>query len=165
MRVGTLADIIFRELDKSISGHEGLEVFAIERAKFEGWVKVGLVRILRRYFKRIVPEEGHIDIVADDWAIEIKTINTNYTCPSVKKKYRPITKNVEEFLEDIKKLRNNAKYENKVVFFIVFPLPEKSMDTWQQKHLSKIKREVRNFFSHRFRFKNNIPGIMYIGQV
>jgi len=66
MRVDTLADIIFRELDKSISGHESLEVFSIERAKFEGWVKVELVRILRRHFKRIVPEEGHIDIVSDN---------------------------------------------------------------------------------------------------
>ncbi len=61
MQVSVLADVIFKEPSKSISGHE-----AIERAKFEGWAKVELVRILRRYFKRVVPEEEGIDIVADD---------------------------------------------------------------------------------------------------
>ena len=165
MEFYTSAKIIFRELDRAIAEHEGLEVFAIERAKFEGWVKVELVRILRKYFKGIVPEEEGIDIVADEWAIEIKTINTNYTCPLVKKKHRPITKNVEGILEDIEKLRNNTRYKNKVVFFIVFPLPENAIDTWQEKHLSKIQGNLRRLLPYRFRFKNNVPGVMYLGLV
>ena len=48
-----LADIAFKELARHISKHKGLEVFAVEQAKFEGWVKVELVRIVRRYFKKL----------------------------------------------------------------------------------------------------------------
>ena len=165
MQFNTLANKIFRELARCISEHEGLEVFAVERAKFEGWVKVELVRILRRYFERVVPEEEGIDVVAGEWAIEIKTINTNYTCPLVKKKHRPITKNVKEVLEDIKKLKNKTRYKNKVVFFIAFPLPENAMDIWKDKHLSKIQIRLKRLLSYRFRFKNNEPGIMYLGPV
>ena len=161
----TLADIIFRELSKATAEHEGLEVFAIERAKFEGWVKVELVRILRKYSKSIVPEKEGVDIVADEWAIEIKTINTNYTCHLVKKKHRPITENVKGILEDIEKLKNYTKYKNRVVFFIVFPLPESAMNTWQEKHLSKIQANLRRLLSYRFKFKNNVPGVMYLGYV
>jgi len=165
MEFGTLANVIFRELGRIIAEHEGLEVFAVERAKFEGWVKVELVRILRKYFKSVVPEKEGIDIIAGEWAIEIKTINTSYTCPLVKKKYRPITLNVKGIIKDIEKLRNNTKYKNKVVFFIVFPLPENAMNTWQGKHLGKIQSNLRRHLSYRFRFKNNVPGVMYLGQV
>ena len=165
MQFNTLADIIFRELAECISGHEGLEVFAVERAKFEGWVKVELVRILKSVFNRVVPEEEGIDVVAGEWAIEIKTVNTNYVHPMVKRKHRPITKNVEGVLEDIEKLRKNTRFKNKAALFIVFPLPENAMDTWQQKHLSKIMNELRNLASRRFRFRNGVPGVMYLGQV
>ena len=66
MEFGTLANVIFRELGRIIAEHEGLEVFAVERAKFEGWVKVELVRILRKYFKSVVPEKEGIDIIAGE---------------------------------------------------------------------------------------------------
>jgi len=83
----------------------------------------------------------------------------------VKRKHRPITKNVEGVLEDIEKLKSNARYKNKAVFFIVFPLPENAMDSWRQKHLSKIQSRLRNLISYRFRFRNNVLGVMYLGQV
>jgi len=165
VQFNTLANNIFRELARCISEHEGLEVFAVERAKFEGWVKVELVRILRRYFERVVPEEEGIDVVAGEWGIEIKTVNTNYTHPLVKSKQRPITENIRGVLKDIEKLRGNAKFKNKAVLFIVFPLPEDSMDTWRQKHLSKIQSRLRDLASHEFRFRNGVPGVMYLGQV
>jgi len=124
-----------------------------------------LVPILRNYFKRLVPEEENIDILADDWAIEIKTINTNYTHPLVKYKSVPITENVDSVLNDIDKLKEKTRFKNKAVLFIVFPLPEKSMHIWQQIHLNKIKSRLREIVSHKFRFRNGVPGIMYIGQV
>jgi len=159
-----LADIIFRELGKVIAGHDGLEVFAIERAKFEGWVKVELIGILRKYFKEVLPEENRIDVVADGWAIEVKTINTNYRHYLVKKKRRPITKNIKGILKDVKKLKNNIEYANKAVLFIVFPLPKNSMNNWQ-KHLNKIQSNLRNLLSYEFNFKNGIPAVMYLGYV
>ncbi len=160
-----MANVIFRELGRIIAEHGGLEVFAVERAKFEGWVKVELVHILRRYFKSVVPEKEGIDITADGWAIEIKTINTSYTCPLVKKKCRPITLNVKGIIKDIEKLRNSTKYKSKAVFFIVFPLPENAMNTFWKKHLSEIQSNLRRHLSRRFRFKNSVPGVMYLGQV
>lgn len=166
MEFDTLANIIFKELSKIIAEHDGLEVFVVERAKFEGWVKVELTRILKRYFKDIIPEKEGIDIVADDLAIEIKTINTNYSYFPVKNKHKPITKNMEDLLEDIEKLKNTTKYRNKIVFFIVFPMPESAINgLWQQKHLSKIQSNLRRLVSHKFKFKNNVPGIMYLGQI
>ena len=165
MEFNALADIIFKGLARCISEHEGLEVFAVERAKFEGWVKVELVRILRRYFEEVIPEGEGIDVVAGDWAIEIKTVNTNYAHPLVKKKHRPITKNIKRILKDIEKLRKNTKFKNKAILFIVFPLPEDSLDKWWLKHLSKIRGKLRDLVSHKFTFRNNVPGIIYLGKV
>ena len=78
-------------------------------------------------------------------------------------KIRPITKNVKSVINDIEKLKR-TRYENKVVLFIVFPLlPERSMGTWN-KHLSKIRSNLRNFWSYRVKFRNGIPGVIYLGQ-
>ena len=158
-----LADVIFRELSKLIATHEGLEIFAVERAKFEGWVKVELVGILKKYFKNVVPEENNIDIIADEWAIELKTVNTNYRHPLVKNKHRPITKNIEGVLKDIKKLKN-SRYRNKAVLFVVFPLPNENSKEWKY-HLNKIRSNVRKILSHRFTFRNGVPATMYLGYI
>ncbi len=51
----------------------------------------------------MVPEENRIDVVADDYAIEIKTVNTNYRHPLVENRGRPIMKNIKGVLKDIEK--------------------------------------------------------------
>ena len=159
-----LADLVFSKLSALMAEHEGLEIFAVERAKFEGWVKVELVGILKRHFETVVPEAGGIDVVADDWAIELKTVNTNYRHPLAKSKTRPVTYNVKLVLRDIEKLRR-TNYPKKAVLFIVFPLPDKSLEKWEKTHLSKIRSKLRKLRHHGFEFRNGVPAIIYLGYV
>ncbi len=158
-----LASIIFTELGELIACHKGLEVFAVKRAKFEGWVKVEIIRILKRYFNRVVPEVDSIDVVADDWAIELKTVNTSYRYPGVQAITRSITSNIKGIIKDIEKLKN-SNYPNKIVLFIVFPLPDESLEQWEY-HLVKIRSKVREIQSYKTTFRNGIPLRIYLGHV
>ncbi len=72
---------------------------------FEGWLKVELVDALVRNGYDAVPEKDTIDIVCGDAAIELKTANTNYACAGAVAKTKPITKNVESIIADIRKLQ------------------------------------------------------------
>ena len=119
-------------------------------------------------FNEVVPEKDRIDIVADDLALEVKTINTNYKCNLTERKNRPVTKNLESLINDIRKLKKLGGYRLKAIFCIVFPLPESCLERWRRDHLEKICSELRssdNIQCHQFTFKNGIPGIMYFIQV
>lgn len=135
MEFAKLAELIFQEAKFKLEKHKGLSIFARERSKFEGWLKVELCDSLARYFKDVAPERDRIDITFLDWAIELKTVNTNYTFANCKNKTRTITKNVQAVIEDIEKLKP-IKYTNKAVLFVVFPAIHTHAD-WQD-HLSKI---------------------------
>ena len=115
-----LAKIIFSEIIPKLERSYGLAIFAKERAKFEGWLKVELCDSLSKYFQEIIPEKDRIDITFNNWAIELKTINTNYKYGNVKNKTRPITKNVQEVINDIKKLKS-SNFPDKAILFVVFP--------------------------------------------
>ena len=82
-----IREIIFNELKPELESNKGLAIFAKERAKFEGWLKVELVKILSNYFDNITPENNRIDITFKDWAIELKTINTNIRYKNVINKH------------------------------------------------------------------------------
>jgi len=157
-----LAEFLFRDIIPKLEKNNGLSVFAEERAKFEGWLKVELCESLSKYFPTIIPEKDRIDIVFLDWAIELKTVNTNYRYENVKNKIRPITKNIKGIIKDIKKLKS-TDYTNKAILFIVFPVIHNNK-TWQT-HFQKISNEL-NLYKHReFKFKNHVPGVMYFGLV
>ena len=64
--------------------------------------KVEVIEILSKHTANAVPEKGMIDITFDDWALELKTCNTNYRYPGVVDKSRPITENVDGIIKDIK---------------------------------------------------------------
>ena len=87
-----IKQILFNELKPRLESNKGLAIFAKERAKFEGWLKVELIEILSNYFDDITPENNRIDITFEDWAIELKTVNTNIRYKNVINKQRPITK-------------------------------------------------------------------------
>ena len=162
MRFDKVKRAIFTDLKTSIEGNDGLSIFACERAKFEGWLKVELCNILSRHSDQITPEKSLVDVTFDDWLIELKTINTNYRYSNVVRKTKPITNNVEGVVKDIKKLRKR-KYKNKAVLFVVFPVIHYHKD-WQ-KHLSKISKPLSMIKHQEFNFKKNIPGVIYLGLV
>ena len=114
-----LSKLILPELKFKIESNKGLAIFAKERAKFEGWLKVTLCEILANQCEDVVPEKNWIDITFQDWAIELKTVNTNIRYKNVKNKHRPITKNVEGVIKDITKLSKTDYINNQycLLFF------------------------------------------------
>jgi hypothetical protein len=100
-----LAKIIFEKIIPKLENNIGVSIFAKERAKFEGWLKVELCESLSKHFPTVTPEKDRIDITFDDRAIELKTVNTSYQYENVKKKTRPITKNIQGVIADIEKLK------------------------------------------------------------
>ena len=174
-----LANIIFKEIILKMENNSGLVIFAKERAKFEGWLKVELCEILSKYFSTVIPEtviskKDRIDVTFDNWAIELKIINTNYKYKNVKSKRRPITKNINGVIKDIEKLKstNYTNYTNKTVLFVVFPVTH-DYEEWK-KHLKKISeklddlkyKEFKFKIKHKnFRFKSKIPGVIYFGLI
>ncbi|MDO9028171.1 MAG: hypothetical protein Q7U68_04850 [Candidatus Roizmanbacteria bacterium] len=164
MNFQELWDNVSQNIVDVLSTNTGLQFFAKNRAKFEGWMKVELCGVLSKYTSDIIPEKNRIDIVVENWAIELKTINTNYRCENVENKIRPITKNIQSVIDDINQLKNNSEYTNKAVAFIVFPLPQNNTDKWIQ-HIDKIKNELDAIKEIDFKFANNIRGRFYLGLI
>ena len=73
-----------------------------------------------------------------NWALELKTSNTNYRYTDIKNKTKPVTKNIISIIKDVIDLRNNKNYNKKTVIFIIFPL-SKTTKAWDQ-HISTIKK-------------------------
>lgn len=118
-----------------------------------------LCGLLSQYSSDITPEYNRIDIKFDNWAIELKTVNTNYAS-KVPRKKRPITSNIKSVLADINNL-GTSDIENKAVLFVVFPL-EEGEQKWIH-HRDKIRNSVRALVKSHFNFKGGIPGAIYIG--
>ncbi len=157
-----LARIVFDEMKPKLESNQSLGVFARERAKFEGWLKVELCESLLKHFNDVTPEKNRTDVTFEDWAIELKTPNTNYRFPGVIPKHRPITNNTQGIIDDIQKLRS-SNFANKAVLFVVFPAVHGHPD-WQNQ-LSRITRLLSRLEYEQFRFKGDIPGIIYFGSV
>ena len=120
-----LAEIIFKGIIPKMENNIGLAIFAKERAKF------------------------------DDWAIELKTVNTNYRYENVENKTRPITMNIQGVIDDIEKLKS-TNYINKAILFVVFPATHNHKN-WKT-HLQKISKLLKDVKHKKFRFKNKVPG-------
>jgi len=192
--IETLKEEVVPDIIKKIKKNKGLSIFAKERAKFEGWLKVELVETLLKCAsteEKVIPEQlisindskRHIDIAIEknrvkEWGIELKTVNTNYSFEDVEGKSRPITLNIESLLKDISKLRE-TKYQNKAILFIVFPLAQEENEEWCgkqnleenkewcNKHVDKIRKEGIELIEKKsFKFnESNIPGVIYLGLI
>ncbi len=162
MEFEDLVNLIFNEIKPKLEYNQGLSIFAKERAKFEGWLKVELCGSLSKYFKDVAPEKNRIDVTFENWAIELKTVNTNIRYENVKNKHRPITRNTQGVINDIKKLKSND-YTNRAILFIVFPIIH-SNKKWQVQ-LQRILKLLREIKHVDFNFKDEIPGVIYFGLI
>ena len=165
-----LTDRTAKELIVRIQASEGLAVFAKRRAKFEGWLKVELIDILlKNGVENVVPEAGHVDVSFGDVAIELKTVNTNYRDGIADNLARPITKNIEDVIEDIENHRGkkSERFLIRYIVFIVFPLNEETAG-WKA-HLGKIEGKLGgSCHPHYFRFdgtNESVSGCLYYGRV
>ena len=175
-----LEKLISSSLIKKLENHLGLFYFAKSRSKFEGWLKTELCEIfaknneeanitIEKYVKRKGKKYYKIDLVYnDDFAIELKTINTNYekkNNPYLKcniEKNRPLGLNCQHLQKDIEKLKK-LNYKHNILVFIVFPLTNPVCDDWTER-LKKINSGF-DPKPHPFAFRNKIPGILYISQI
>lgn len=155
-------DLITDQLVPKLESHRGLAVFARKRSKFEGWLKVELVSLLSEHFQDVAPEKDRFDLTFDDWAVELKTTNTNYRFPNVENRSRPFTLNVQGVLLDILKLRQSS-VKNKAVLFISFPARHENPN-WQKK-LRNIEEQLTVLRYHEFSFFGGIPAVVYCGKV
>ena len=165
MNIFKIIENVLKDLKLSLQNHRGLSVFAEEKAKFEGWVKVELCSIFLQRGLIPVPEKNRVDIVVNnDTAVEIKTVNTNYNFAGVKNKRKPFTKNINSVVKDIEKLRK-FKYKFKIVLFIIFPCEIKN-SPWQ-KDFAKTTKELSILLVEEFIFSgdNKIPGVICAGLV
>lgn len=163
MNFKKLSKLIFDDLKLKLEKHGGLLIFARERAKFEGWLKVEMCDSLSKYFNDVRPEHNRVDITFDDWAIELKTLNTNIRYNFVINKNRPITKNTQGVIKDIKKLQG-LNFINKAVLFITFPI-EHNNQYWE-KQLTRIKEKLSDIEYCQFNFRGGIvSGVIYFGKI
>ena len=162
MEFEDLTNLIFNEIKPKLENNQGLSIFAKERAKFEGWLKVELCGSLSKYFKDVAPERDRVDITFEYWAIELKTINTNIRYKNVRNKHHPITRNTQGVIDDIEKLKSTS-YTNKAVLFVVFPIIHDN-EKWQAQ-LQRIFKSLREIKHIDFIFKNKIPGVVYFGSI
>jgi len=164
-------DDIIAKLAIKISKSDGLAVFASERAKFEGWLKLELVGLLKKYCDTVKVEvstpdkKRKIDIVCDEWAFELKTVNTSYTTNNVPRKTRPVPQNVTGVIEDIRKLRKQCKKKYKRVIAVIFPLDDENK--YWKKHEGRIedKGKPNKIKGYNIKFKNKVPGKILIIEV
>ena len=159
-----LSNILLNEITPLLEKSQALVIFAKERAKFEGWLKVELCGILSSHFPNDVkPERKRIDICCGDWGIELKTVNTNIRYKGIENKHRPITKNTQGVIVDIEKL-SQSEVRNKAVLFVVFPI-EYGNKNWESQ-LERIRSKLSDLRQSTFSFHGGIAqGIIYMGLV
>jgi hypothetical protein len=165
MEFEVLANAIFEGLKPKLENNDGLAIFAKNRAKFEGWLKVELCDSLSKCSKDIIPEQStalkkKIDVVFQDWAIQLKTVNTNYRYRGVEVKTRPITMNIDGIKADLEILKSTA-YMNKGVLFIAFPVTHDNK-YWRH-HYQNILSFLSDMKHIEFLFMNSVPGVVYFG--
>ena len=74
MTTQELFDITATKIIRKIRKNTGLSQFAVERSKFEGWLKVELINILNENELLAKPEINRIDVSFNDIFIELKTV-------------------------------------------------------------------------------------------
>lgn len=162
MTIEELFNLVVPALAEKISQSDGLMRFAFRRAKFEGWLKVELIDTLVKNHINALPEIDRIDVSFEHVAIELKTVNTNIAFQHVANLTRPITKNTASIIEDIICLREKL-HADKFVLFVAFPINHTN-PLWQVQ-LQRINQHLAEIRHHEFYFKNDVPGVIYIGKV
>ena len=173
-----MLDKIVNKLIDTISQHSGCAIFAEERAKFEGWVKVELARIFSELGYKVEPEKPYsidkerhqVDLFSESGntglCVELKTVNTSYKGILAKKKTRPITMNINSILEDLEELSRIKEANPGVecyVLFLVYPC--RSENRYWQMHKRKLEERCASLSERAFSFKNGERGLVYVAKV
>jgi len=133
-----------------LEAHPGVMAIAMrQRAKFEGWLKFALAAHAEASGATSVAVEAGYEgssFRADIFfafqgsrhLLELKTPNTNYRMPGVLVLGRPITKNVNDIVADVKKFQSSKT--DGLMAFVLFPV--RSGDTKWHYHFQRIRTET-----------------------
>ena len=145
--------LLCKWITQIIQQNEPLIKIAVrQRAKFEGWLKFELAALAEASGADMVEvetssQEPNNKQRADisffyngaSYDIELKTPNTNWRTEGVVVAHRPITKNVNEIIQDGKKLKRSSN--NGLVAFVMFPIPPGD-NQWEQ-YISRIASKLQ----------------------
>lgn len=164
-RISDLENLI-ESIILKVQNKKGLNAFAINRSKFEGWLKVEVIDSLIEQGYEAKPEIDRIDVsIKNEVAIELKTANTNYRflLAKVENKTRPITNNIEGIIADIEKLKLKF-FDRKYVIFVIFPVSLNNHNL--SYHVQKIEEKCKIIIRREFEFNDcEIKAIIYVGEV
>ena len=161
-----------------------LEIAFKQRAKFEGWLKFEIARAFSRLYPNTKVEypiaKVCADLFADNCLIELKTPNTNYTCKGVDSKTRPITKNVNDIIDDINKLGELRKISENhcydlFIAFVMFPIDidkdeDKNTTSKYMEHVNRIEKHIQEQGLQIIKYERivtikSIPALVYVAKV
>ena len=165
MEFDKLAGLILDGLTPRLQSHMGLTAFARERTDFAGWLIVETCRVLLDADLQPELETHKLDLAFGDWALNVRTLTTNFSHPKAPPVKRPTTRNVDGLTKDILKITNPGRsvgYSKRGILFVVFPL-EHENEQWQSIHLSRIVGELTKLEHRPFEFGSGIPGVIYFG--
>lgn len=133
-----------------------LEVAMVQRAKFEGWLKLELAYALRQHNVECaleVPVDGtsyRADIGAkfpdgERVLVMLKTVNTNFGFSGIESRTRPITRNIDGVIDDLNKLSGAQGRTARLVAFTVAPVhaDEGRRDRQLHGYLQRIEERGR----------------------
>lgn len=164
MKFKELADTVFDGLTPTLADHSGVQLFAMEREKFDFWLRVELVRVLVQQGMRPAPN-NKVNLAFGKWAVDVRTINTNIPHDACKAKGRQIKKEIDNLIKDIWRLTNPGKSitaDNRAILFLAWPT-EHENERWQTMHLNQVRPELTGLEFREFRFSGDIPGVLYFG--
>lgn len=143
----------------------GAACFASQRLSLDSAMKVELIDRLSLVFDSMLPKEipSGIHLKENDTFISVKTIPTHFDYKNcIDNKY--LNLNIEQNLDELfYNAREVSNVNNKYFVALVYPCTNNDIE-WQN-NLEVLKKNTKdNLSSVDFRFSNNIPGCLYIGE-
>lgn len=119
-----------------------------QRAKFEGWLKFELAHYISQQgypdvevetkgiTNRFLTDITFFDENNNSFSVELKTSNTNWNVPGIRKVRKPVTKNINSIIRDCIKLNSSQG----IIAFVLFPIP--TQDTRWEVYFEKIVEQT-----------------------
>lgn len=128
-----------------------------QRAKFEGWLKFELASALAAQadVQNVVLEDGYssgrrsdisFSLNGKTWYVELKTPNVNWRAAGIENRTRPITKNIDSLIEDVRKLKRDCASQLGLAVFCLFPIPSRIWKLEREKlayHMGRIEQDCQ----------------------